>query len=88
MQLFETLSTQQKLFINQKVDELTSTVQSHIQFIKKQNRMNEGQKERYIPKKENIEDREQTEEKIVVIDDRDDLDKELENEYKELENDI
>ena len=85
MQLFETLSTQQKLFINQKVDELTSTVQNHIQFIKKQNKhMNEsGQKDR--PKKENIE---QTEEKIVVIDDRDDLDKELENEYKELENDI
>ena len=82
MQLFETLSTQQKLFINQKVDELTSTVQSHIQFIKKQNRMNEGQKDRYIPK---TEEREEREEKIVVVDDRDDLDKELENEYKELD---
>lgn len=91
MQLFETMSAQQKIFINQKVDELASTVQAHIQFIKKQNRMNESVRNNN-PKKEDIEEREEREkreDKIVVLeDDGDDLDKELANEYKELENNI
>ena len=94
MQLFETMSAQQKIFINQKVDELASTVQAHIQFIKKQNRMNESvrdnnPKKEDIEKIEKIEKREEREDKIVVLeDDGDDLDKELANEYKELENNI
>jgi hypothetical protein len=34
LNLFEALGAQQKLFINTKIDELTNTVQSHINFIK------------------------------------------------------
>ena len=76
-------------------------MQAHIQFIKKQNRMNESIRDRHIPKKENYrqetedneyrqekEEKEEKEDKIVVIDDVDDLDKELANEYRELENNI
>lgn len=89
MQLFETLATQQKIFINQKVDELASTVQSHIQFIKRQNRQsNESKVGREVMEvMEVMEDQEkEKEEKIVVVDDGDELDKELASEYQELEN--
>ena len=96
MQLFETMTTQQKIFINQKVDELASTVQSHILFIKTQNRtddINDRANERVNDRvNERLNERlnERVNDTKIVIEEYsgDDLDKELASEYQELENNI